>query len=209
MGSLQQSMAWKLLADFTSSIEWTAVGSVLLFFTLMTTLVIASDSSRRIIQQERAVLRYIRRLLLELSLIQTLSIKLFDLKLEPADFSSFDMWVELADELARIEVLKLPTESAMQGASDARAQLKWLAEIYECGKSANELDVEEASLRSSHDRTRYWISILEREIDDRNPNVFMRFVRQIGRGSPPKMPPTLLGSAIEEAENAKPTATAP
>ncbi|QBX37625.1 hypothetical protein E4M02_00350 [Brevundimonas sp. S30B] len=202
--ALQHSPPWAFLARLTALFEWTAVGSILLFVTLLVTIGIASESTKSRRNQERAVLRHIRRMLLSLSVMQRMSIGLFDLKLEPKDFAEHDVWTELTDELDRLELLSLPTETAMQAASDSRSQLKWLAEIYEGGRPASELSIEEASLRSSIDRTAYWISMLDREIEDRDPNNLSRAFRQLQRGAAPEMPPTLLGAAISKAKSQNP-----
>ena len=201
--SLQQSGGWAALARLTGLFEWTAVGSILLFFTLVVTIGIASASTRNLLKQERAVLSHIRRMMQSVSALQLMAKMLFEKQLELKDFAEYDSWSHLYVEFDNIDLLTLPTENSMQAVSDGRSYLKWLSDIYSCGKRTAEMSIEYMCLVSAQKRTEYWIGILEREIEDRNPNWLSRAVRQVRRGAARTMPSTVLSSAISDAGKAK------
>ena len=137
--SLQQSGGWAALARLTGLFEWTAVGSILLFFTLVVTIGIASASTRNLLKQERAVLSHIRRMMQSVSALQLMAKMLFEKQLELKDFAEYDSWSHLYVEFDNIDLLTLPTENSMQAVSDGRSYLKWLSDIYSCGKRTAEI----------------------------------------------------------------------
>ena len=198
MDSLQQSDMWSAGARLTQLFDWSAIGAVLIFLTLLQAVWLAATSSRRFEAQQIVVLKYIRAQLTSLSIVEKISVGALKSGVPLHELSSLPMIMELERSFSRIDPMSLPTSASMEAVERSRSALLTLKGLYD--PDAEDRKLLQALLPFTADYTTYAIACIEREIEDRHPVLLFRLFRQIVRGSSPSQPETFLGQAVRKAE---------
>ncbi len=198
MDALQQSSIWSAGVRVTQLFEWTAVGSVLIFLTLLQAVWLAATSSRRLEAQQCVVLRYVRSQLISLSIIEKISVGALKSGVPLHELSSLSMIEDLERSFARIDPMNLPTSASMEAVEQSRSALLTLKGLYDPDTEDRELLTILVPFTS--EQTIYAIARVERDIEDRHPVFAYRLFRQLVRGPGPVKPETFLGQAMRKAE---------
>lgn len=198
MDALQQSDMWAAGARFTQLFDWTALGAILVFLTLLQAVWLAATSARRFEAQQSVVLKYVRAQLMSLSIVEKISVGALKSGVPLHELSSLPMIEELERSFSRIDPMSLPTSASMEAVEQSRSALLTLRGLYD--PDAEDRELLNLLIPFTSDYTKYAIARIEREIEDRHPVLFFRLFRQIIRGPSPSRPETLLGQSMRKAE---------
>jgi hypothetical protein len=203
MEKIQSTALWKLGADITSLFNWDAVGAVLVFLTLIQAISLSNTGNRRFETQQAVVIGYVRLQLLKLATIQRLTAGFLRSGLNVQELPSSQLIADVSVALKGIDPTTLPTPATIDAVEQSISALATLRSLYD--PNEEERGLMEALLPFTAAYTEYSIKVLDREIEDRNPSLISRSLKQIKRGKPPQRPDSFLGSAMEAAKNPEPS----
>ena len=198
MDAFQNSDVWAFGVRITKLFDWTAVGSLLVFLTLLQALWLANTGNRRFESQQAVVLEYVRARLMGLHIIEKITMGALNSGLDIRDISGQPMVTDLELTFGKIDRMTLPTAACMEAVEQARSALATLKGLYDPAETDGELL--KALLPFTSAYTDYAIKIIEREIEDREPSFVARLVTKIRRGKPPTRPETYLGQGMRMAK---------
>lgn len=201
MEALQSSDLWLEGVKFTRLLDWTAVGSILVFLTLLQAIGLANTSNRRLEAQQAVVLKYIRGQLLHLNVLEKITIGALKTGVEVHKISDENLISDVERAFLRIDPMSLPTVASMEAVDQSKNSITTLKGLYDPGCEDRELLVALLPFIESH--TAYSIKILEREIEDRFPVLIARSYKKFRRGAPPSYPETYLAASMRASAEAE------
>lgn len=175
---------------------WNGVGVLLLAGTLWATIGLANRQHRLAELRDAATLATAKHFLDRLATLQLLYLSLSVSPAAIRELAASTLISDLRTQLARLNLIDFPTETATVAIITAETSLTALCGAIE-KPASDDLDV--IAQGSIYEDTKYWIAMLDREIAERRLAGPRRWLHLARRGSPPERPRSILGAAAAES----------